>query len=171
MTKPGNTQVSDHLKRRRGRGRPRKYLKSMIEQVIEDGDLTNRGAQNRLLEDKARQIIMDCCSEDAQRFFLGGRTKAEIELQVRKKQRVKRLLLQELGRWSRADTIERAEFIAKNPELFKNQEQATRALRFARLNFTLLKKGLNIEEGRKIILETEKGREIYNLFLSGGECR
>jgi len=153
----------------RPRGRPRKTPRMILEQIAIENDVTDRGALNLYKENRAVDVILDRCSENAQRFFLGGRTKAEIEQGGRKKQRVKRLVLQELGWWKIADAVKLAEAIAERPELCKKQESLVQSLRSARREYTLLQKDLiKTEEGKQIMDSIPSSLEIVK-FLVGTE--
>lgn len=97
------------------RGRPRKYPKDIISDVKHGHEyLTDRGAQNSLNYGHALVKICDHCTVETQRYFLGGITGEEIHAGVLPKCKMKRYVMQELGRHPEEDIVEIAEAIAGN---------------------------------------------------------
>ncbi len=100
---------------KRPRGRPRKYSQDLIFDVKRNSELlTDRGAQNNLNYSRALVEICDHCTVETQRYFLGGITAEEIHAGVRPKCKMKRYVMQELGRHPEEDIVEIAEAIACN---------------------------------------------------------
>jgi hypothetical protein len=100
-----------------GRGRPRKYPKEQISNVMETKGFTSRGAQNYLGYALTFAIIGKDCSEATQRYFFGGRTSKEALNGEPKKFCVRNLVMQELGRHPIEEIAEIAEAIANNRTL------------------------------------------------------
>ena len=100
---------------KRPRGRPRNYPKDLIFDIKRNsGLLTDRGAQNSLNYSSALVEICDHCTVETQRYFLGGITGEEIHAGVLPKRKIKRYVMQELGRHPEEDIVEIAEAIAGN---------------------------------------------------------
>jgi len=101
--------------RKRSRGRPRKYLEKHISETKDDHELiTNRGAQNVINYGRAMAEICDNCTIETQRYFMGGITGAEMRTGVRKKCKIKRYVMGEMGRYPREDIAGIAEAMANN---------------------------------------------------------
>ena len=100
---------------KRPRGRPRKYPQDLIFDIKRNSELlTDRGAQNNLNYSSALVKICDHCTARTQRYFLGGVTAEEMHAGVRPKCKMKRYVMQELGRHPEEDIVEIAEAIAGN---------------------------------------------------------
>ena len=100
---------------KRPRGRPRKYPQDLIFDIKRNSELlTDRGAQNNLNYSSALVEICDHCTVETQRYFLGGITGEEIHAGVLPKRKIKRYVMQELGRHPEEDIVEIAEAIAGN---------------------------------------------------------
>ncbi len=97
------------------RGRPRKYPQDLISEIKKSGStITDRGAQNSLNYSLALVKICDHCTAETQRYFLGGITGEEIRAGVLPKCKIRRYLMQELGRHPEEEIVEIAEAIAGN---------------------------------------------------------
>jgi hypothetical protein len=103
---------------KRPRGRPRKYPQDLIFDVKRRSEiLTDRGAQNSLNYSSALVEICDHCTVETQRYFLGGITGEEIHAGVLPKCKIKRYVMQELGRHPKEEIVEIAEAIAGNRKI------------------------------------------------------
>ena len=96
------------------RGRPRKFSENLIDRLIHDDDLTPRGAQNFIYRAIAQMQIIEQCTIDTQRYFLGGRTGVEATAGKPKLHREKIYVMQELGRHPRDNIAAMAEAMANN---------------------------------------------------------
>ena len=103
---------------KRPRGRPRKYPQDLIFDVKRRSEiLSDRGAQNSLNYSSALVEICDHCTVETQRYFLGGITGEEIHAGVLPKCKIKRYVMQELGRHPKEEIVEIAEAIAGNRKI------------------------------------------------------
>ena len=103
---------------KRLRGRPRKYNRGLIFEVKKDGKIiTDRGAQDKLNYSLALVKINNHCTVETQRYFLGGITGEERHAGALPKRKMKRFLMQELGRHPDDEIVEIAEAIAGNRSL------------------------------------------------------
>jgi hypothetical protein len=107
-----NTSMPESQKR--PRGRPRKYDKDLIDQVIRMKDCTRRSAASNLLMSHCMYLISEKCPEATQRFFLGGKTNAERLKGEPKLFRQRSLVMQELGRFSEDEIPGLANIIASD---------------------------------------------------------
>ena len=125
-------RLSDNKKVKRPKGRPRKYPKSMIQDIMIEKNYTSRGAQNYLNQGHVFVKITDKCSEYTQRFFFGGRTFAESGTP---KFCMRLFVMQELGRFPDEDIPEIAEAIAHDEVAATwTQQEIVDALKSIRLN-------------------------------------
>jgi len=97
------------------RGRPRKYPLDLINDIMREKGMTRRGANNQLLESYSFVKICDECSEDTQRFFLGGLIRAEALAGKPKLFCQRNYVMQELGRFPDDEIAGIANAIAENP--------------------------------------------------------
>jgi hypothetical protein len=97
------------------RGRPRKYSEEHVSVTKHNHELiTSRGAQNIINFGHALIEICDYCTIETQRYFLGGNTGAELRTGERKKRKILKYAMEEMGRHPREEIVEIAEAIANN---------------------------------------------------------
>ena len=100
---------------KRPRGRPRKYPEKWISETKYNHELiTSRGAQNILNYGHAMVKICDHCTIETQRYFLGGNTGVELRNGERKKRKILKYVMTEIGRHPRDEIVGIAEAIANN---------------------------------------------------------
>lgn len=97
------------------RGRPRKYDVGLVSDTQYDHELiTSRGAQNVINYAYSLAKICDECTVETQKYFLGGLTGVEVRAGVRKKHKIKKYVMEELGRHSADEIAEIAEAISSD---------------------------------------------------------
>ena len=102
-------------KPKRPRGRPRKYDKKYVDEIKDTNSaITDRGAQNQINYAMTLVAIVDECTIETQRYFLGGVTGPETRNGVRKKCKSKDYVMEEMGRFPGDQIPALAEAIANN---------------------------------------------------------
>jgi hypothetical protein len=100
---------------KRPRGRPRKFPESAMSGLKYSMELlTDRSAQNQLYWGRAMHRIGDHCPIETQKYFFGGLTHAEVRAGARAKTKVKKYVMEELGRHPIDEIPGIAEAIANN---------------------------------------------------------
>lgn len=121
---------------KRPRGRPRKFPEIVIFGLKNSMDLiSDRGTQNLLYWAKAQRRIGEHCTVETQKYFFGGLTHAEVRAGARAKTKVKKYVMEELGRHPIDEIPEIAEAIANNRAFDDwTQKEIVDFLRSCRLN-------------------------------------